>query len=345
MKKSSVLFVDDDINVLSSLKRGLIDEDYKSFFATSGEKALAIMEENEISVIVSDMRMPGMDGLQLLKLIKEKYPCTVKIVLSGYTQLPQILATINQVDIFKFITKPWNLEEELIIIIRQAVEYYNFLQEKEKQKEALEKRNVVYQNILKSTDEKFLQSKNDFVNIREISKHVLNTLKEQAGSNNSEILNIIQFIEELYLEYLKVLPTNIMDFQPEKLESDLNKWLSEKKLHNWVNIKKGINTSIMLRGNYILIYYIVSTLLKQLLPHIAEKALDISIDVKDSTLIILMAINEINESIQIDFNNSINSNILISFINVICKTIDCVMVIPKHNECQSIELKIPVQPL
>ena len=126
MKKNSVLFVDDDINVLSSLRRGLIDEEYKSFFATGGQEALAIMEENEISVIVSDMRMPEMDGLKLLKTIKEKYPDTVKIVLTGYTQLQQVLATINQVDIFKFITKPWDMEEEFKIIIRQAVEYYKF---------------------------------------------------------------------------------------------------------------------------------------------------------------------------------------------------------------------------
>ncbi len=346
MKVNSVLFVDDDINVLSSLKRGLMDEEYKAFFATSGEKALTIMEENKISVIVSDMRMPGIDGLQLLKKIKEKYPNTVKIVLSGYTQLPQILATINQVDIFKFITKPWNLEEELKIIIRQAVEYYDFLQEKEKQKEALEKRNVVYQNILRSTDERLLQDKNDLINIKEISRHILDILKEQADCNsNSGILNTIQLVEELYLEYLKVLPTNIMDFQTEKLESDLNKWLSKQELQDCVSIKTLLDSSIKLRGNYLLVYYILTTLLRQLLTYTGEKGLDISIDVKDSTLIILMTINIIDKCDQAAFKNSITTDILISFLNVIYKTIDCIMVIQEHNVCPSIEIKIPTQSL
>lgn len=346
MKENSVLFVDDDINVLSALKRGLMGEEYKAFFATSGEKALTIMEENEIGVIISDMRMPGIDGLQLLKKIKEKYPDTVKIVLSGYTQLPQILATINQVDIFKFITKPWDLEEELKIILRQAVEYYNFLHEKEKQKEFLEKRNVVYQNILKSTDERLLQDKNDLLAITEISKHILNILKEQANcNNNSGIFNTIQLVEELYLEYLKVLPTNILDFKPEKLESDLRKWLSKQELQDRVSIKTVMNSSNKVRGNYLLVYYIVSTLLKQLMPYTEGKRLDLSIDIKDSTMIVLMTINEIDKCLQADLKNSIATDRLISFLNVICKAADCIMVIQEHNDCPSIELKIPAQSL
>jgi CheY-like chemotaxis protein len=345
MIKNSVLFVDDDIDILSSLKRGLIDEEYKAFFATSGEKALAIMEENEISVIVTDMRMPIMNGLELLKVIKERYPLTIKIILSGYTQLQQILATINQVDIFKFITKPWDLEEEFKIIIRQAVEYYNLLKEKEKHKEALEKRNVMYQNILKSTDEKFLQNKNDLENIKVISKHIINSLKEQAGNNNnSEMLKSIQLIEELYLEYIKALPTNIIDFEPAKLESDLNKWLSEQKLTNRINIKKEIDTSIMLRGNYVLIFYVVTSLLKQLLPYIEDKGLDLSVDVNDSTLTVLMTVCRV-EVLQAAVINSINMDTLISFLNEICETIGCTMVVQKHNEHPSIELKIPTQSL
>ncbi|MDA3845774.1 MAG: response regulator [Vallitaleaceae bacterium] len=123
-KTYSVLFVDDEINVLNSLKRGLFDETYNCIFASSGKEALLLLEKQEIAVIVSDMRMPEMNGLQLLKTVKEKYPDIVCIVLSGYTQLQQILATINQVDIFKFITKPWKLEDEFKVIINQAVAYY-----------------------------------------------------------------------------------------------------------------------------------------------------------------------------------------------------------------------------
>ena len=344
MKKNSVLFVDDDINVLSSLRRGLIDEEYKSFFATGGQKALAIMEENEISVIVSDMRMPEMDGLKLLKTIKEKYPDTVKIVLTGYTQLQQVLATINQVDIFKFITKPWDMEEEFKIIIRQAVEYYNFLQENKKQKEALEKRNVMYANILKSTDEKFLQNKNDLENLKEISKYVIGTVKEQAGSSDiSEKSDSIRFIENLYHEYLKVFPTSTTDFQTDKLESDLNKWLTENELQSWVNINNKLDVSARLRGNYTLIYYIISTLLEKLHPYVEEKGLDLSIDVKDDTLIIFVTTLKIDKCLQSDFMNSITIKLLISFIDMVSRSIGCNMVTRKQNEGMDFEFRIPAK--
>ena len=68
----------------------------------------------------------------------------VKIVLSGYTQLPQILATINQVDIFKFITKPWKMEEEFISVIHKALDFYRIREENEEIKIALKKKNQAY---------------------------------------------------------------------------------------------------------------------------------------------------------------------------------------------------------
>lgn len=340
MKGNSVLFVDDDISILSSLKRGLIDEDYTSFFATGAEKALAIMEDNEISVIVTDMRMPGMDGLQLLKIVKEKYPMTVKIVLSGYTQLPQILATINQVDIFKFITKPWKLEEEFKVVIRQAVEYYNLQREKEMLKEALEKRNIVYQNILKSTDEKFMQNKRDFKNIKVISKFVFGTLKQKnCRVSNPGILDTIQTIEDLYIEYLETLPTSIMDFKQEKLESDLKNWLNRQNLHGWVDFRKCNDISAGLRGNYILIFYVVSSLLKLLLPYFKKSGLDLSINLEGGTLIILISVNKIDNNLKNYYRDILTKSESISFLNAVCHTIDCSMTIQSHDESSFIELK------
>ncbi|PKM50996.1 MAG: hypothetical protein CVV02_08665 [Firmicutes bacterium HGW-Firmicutes-7] len=149
----SVLFVDDEINILNSLKRGLMDEAYTCFFASSGKEALAVLEEKKISVIVSDMRMPEMNGLKLLKEVEDKYPRMIKIILSGYTQLPQILVTINQVDIFKFITKPWKLEEEFKVAIHKALDYYIIQEENDEIKKALQNKNQAYTNILKNIDE------------------------------------------------------------------------------------------------------------------------------------------------------------------------------------------------
>ena len=126
MEKRTVLFVDDEEKILRSLKRGLIDEPYKSLFAKSGKEALEILKQNEVHVLVTDMRMPEMPGLELLKIVKEEYPHLVRMVLSGYTQVTTLLTAINQGEIFKFITKPWQLEEEFKPAIQEAVEYYNF---------------------------------------------------------------------------------------------------------------------------------------------------------------------------------------------------------------------------
>lgn len=124
-EERTILFVDDEEKVLKSLQRGLLDEPYHSLFANSGKEALEILESNEVHVICTDMRMPEMNGLELLRIVKDKYPHIVRLVLSGYTQVGMLLTAINQGEIFKFITKPWKLEEEFKGIIEQAIDYYN----------------------------------------------------------------------------------------------------------------------------------------------------------------------------------------------------------------------------
>ncbi|MDD5010628.1 MAG: response regulator [Phycisphaerae bacterium] len=125
MDKKTILFVDDEVKVLNSLRRGLIDEPYETLFADSGKKALEILEQKEVHILVTDMRMPEMSGLELLKIVREKYPKIVRIVLSGYTQIATLLTAINQGEIYKYITKPWQMEEEFKPAIRQAIEFYD----------------------------------------------------------------------------------------------------------------------------------------------------------------------------------------------------------------------------
>ena len=84
------------------------------------------------------MRMPEMSGLQLLKIVKEKYPNIVRLVLSGYTQVGTLLTAINQGEIFSFITKPWKLEDEFKGVIAQAIEYYNLHIERDRLAKELE---------------------------------------------------------------------------------------------------------------------------------------------------------------------------------------------------------------
>lgn len=125
MEKRTVLFVDDEEKILSSLKRGLLDEPYDTLFTNSGQEALEILEQKKVHVLVTDMRMSEMLGIELLRIVKEKYPDIVRVVLSGFAQVTTLFTAIDQGDIYKYITKPWNLEEEFKPAIRQAVEYYN----------------------------------------------------------------------------------------------------------------------------------------------------------------------------------------------------------------------------
>ncbi len=131
METGTVLFVDDEEKILTSLKRGLMDEPYKALFANSGQEALEILKQNEVHVLVTDMRMPEMSGLDLLRTVKKEHPNIVRMVLSGYTQVATLLTAINQGEIFKFITKPWKLEDEFKPVIREAVEYYSFLSQRQ----------------------------------------------------------------------------------------------------------------------------------------------------------------------------------------------------------------------
>ncbi len=126
----TVLFVDDEESIINAVRRELMDAQYRCLFASSGNQALRIMQKEKVSVIISDMKMPEMDGLRLLRVVKEKYPATVRVVLSGYTQLPQILITINQAEVFRFLTKPWG--PELKTVIMESISFHQLQQDREK---------------------------------------------------------------------------------------------------------------------------------------------------------------------------------------------------------------------
>ena len=119
-----ILCVDDEINVLHALKRFFLDDDYEIVTATSGEGGLIILEEQgPFRIVISDYRMPVMDGVVFLKEVYTRWPETIRIVLSGYADAGAIVDAINEGHIYKFIPKPWN-EEELRFTINSSLERY-----------------------------------------------------------------------------------------------------------------------------------------------------------------------------------------------------------------------------
>ena len=132
VEKRTVLFVDDDEVVLQSLQRGLMDESYNKLFVKSCNEALEILQQVEVHVIVTDMRMPVMTGLELLRTIKKDYPNIVGMILSGYEQDATLQTAVDQGEVFKLIPKPWKYGEvDFETLLRRAIEHYN-LQSKSK---------------------------------------------------------------------------------------------------------------------------------------------------------------------------------------------------------------------
>ncbi len=105
--KLNLLFVDDEKQILTSLNT-LFDTDYNVFTATNGPNALEIISNNTIDIIVSDQRMPEMQGIDLLKCVKDLSPKTTRILMTGYADLDLAVTELNNGEIFSFIEKPWN---------------------------------------------------------------------------------------------------------------------------------------------------------------------------------------------------------------------------------------------
>ncbi|NVN98622.1 MAG: response regulator [Geobacteraceae bacterium] len=127
-----LLCVDDERNVLRALERIFMDDDYEILTAASGEDGLSIFAENpDISVVISDYRMPGMNGVEFLSQVCEKYPNTVRIVLSGYADTTSVVSAINEGQIYKFVSKPWS-DEELRQTVAKAVESFALHQQNQR---------------------------------------------------------------------------------------------------------------------------------------------------------------------------------------------------------------------
>jgi DNA-binding NtrC family response regulator len=119
-----VMLVDDEANVLSALTRALIDDPFEIITATSGPQALELMEGKTIKAIVSDERMVGMQGSELLAEVKRRSPDTVRILLTGHATLDAAMRAVNVGEIYRFFLKPWD-DTQLRFALLSAIEKYN----------------------------------------------------------------------------------------------------------------------------------------------------------------------------------------------------------------------------
>lgn len=122
MEKSKLLLVDDEPNLTSALVRSLDRQQFEIFTADSAQQGLMILAGNDIDVVVSDERMPGMTGSQFLSEVRKKWPNTIRMILSGQADLEAAVRAINEGEVYRFLLKPCH-PKELQMTILQGLQH------------------------------------------------------------------------------------------------------------------------------------------------------------------------------------------------------------------------------
>jgi signal transduction histidine kinase/response regulator RpfG family c-di-GMP phosphodiesterase len=165
--KPKLLVIDDEPDNLDLLYRTFYRE-YKVLRAESGPEAIDILEkEGEVAVIISDQRMPLMSGTELLSQMVIKYPDTMRIILTGYTDVEDLVEAINSSKVFKYVTKPWD-EDDLRTVVRQAVETHHLL----KSRTAELRRTLRQESLLNA----ITQTINSALNYHQILETIVDTM-------------------------------------------------------------------------------------------------------------------------------------------------------------------------
>jgi len=198
-----ILCVDDERNVLRALERIFLDDDYEIVLAGSAEEGLQAMEESgPFQVVISDYRMPVMNGVEFLRAVYDRWPETVRIVLSGYADAGAIVSAINEGHIYRFIPKPWN-DEELRVTIQNCLDRY-FLQKKNH--ELLEQLAAVNQAL-----EEKVRQRTEQLELRnralEFSQNLLGNLP--VGVAGIDENDMIAYCNDIAMERLKFVCCDI----------------------------------------------------------------------------------------------------------------------------------------
>ncbi len=140
-REASVLVVDDDEHVRRALRRVLKRSGCLLHEAADGDGALAVLSREPVHVVVSDYRMPGMNGVELLRQVKERWPRVQRVLLTGQADTSAIEEAVNSSEIFRFIWKPWD-DGHLLLTLQSAVDQYWLVEENGRLSELLTQRNV-----------------------------------------------------------------------------------------------------------------------------------------------------------------------------------------------------------
>lgn len=191
---STLLFVDDERNILSSLKRLFRPLGYRIFLANGGAEGLEILRQEQVDLVISDMRMPEMDGAEFLEKVAAQWPDTVRLLLTGYADIASTIAAINKGKIHQYISKPWN-DNDIKITVEQALKFRlleaerdELLELSHKQNEELKEFNTNLEGLVKSRTDELEQT----MGMLEVSYQ---TLKDGYSSAIKVFSNLIELRE------------------------------------------------------------------------------------------------------------------------------------------------------
>ena len=118
----TLLFVDDEASILSALRRLFRPKGYKILVAESGAAGLDVLAQEPVDLVISDMRMPEMDGAEFLAQVRLSYPQTMRILLTGYADVTSTINAINNGEIYRYISKPWD-DNDIVLVVQKALEH------------------------------------------------------------------------------------------------------------------------------------------------------------------------------------------------------------------------------
>ena len=144
---SGVLYIDDEINNLNSFKAAF-RRDFNIYVAQSAKEGRRILEEQEIGVIITDQRMPVLTGIEFLESILNVYPDTIRILLTGFSDMNAVMDAINRGQVYKYLVKPWQ-NDELRLYIQNALEIYHLRLENKDLAKLLKQANLELERLNK----------------------------------------------------------------------------------------------------------------------------------------------------------------------------------------------------
>ena len=153
MSRFKILCVDDEPNILSALRRMFMLAGFVVEEATSGAQALQKLEQNEFHLVLSDMQMPEMNGAELLAQVRQRWPKVMRLMLTGTSDLKTAISAINEGEIYRYLTKPWN-DEEVVSTIKSALERYALVHERDQLLELTRQQNLSLADMVNTLEEK-----------------------------------------------------------------------------------------------------------------------------------------------------------------------------------------------